>query len=248
VNKQAAFDDLKPARAGRLHGSGSLTQRMIGVAAIWIMVLLGVGGYALDRILTSAITDNFDGQLEYVLTALIASSEIGPDGEVFLNRPPADQRFLEPYSGLYFQISALGAQPNAAAPTAPSDFPSRSLWDRKLTVGPPHQDTEVHVYDSREFEGEELRVLERDVKLPGASARWRFQIAQNREGLDEQIKVLRRTLVRSFGALGLGLVILAALQAFYGLWPLRRVRKAIATIRSGRSRASRNGCRARSSR
>ena len=233
MNKQAAFDDLKPVRAGRLHGSGSLTQRMIGVAAIWIMVLLGVGGYALDRILTSAITDNFDGQLEYVLTALIASSEIGPDGEVFLNRPPADQRFLEPYSGLYFQISALGAQPNAAAPTAPSDFPSRSLWDRKLTVGPPHQDTEVHVYDSREFEGEELRVLERDVKLPGASARWRFQIAQNREGLDEQIKVLRRTLVRSFGALGLGLVILAALQAFYGLWPLRRVRKAIATIRSG---------------
>src|SRR3546814_3220921 len=82
-------------------GTGSLTRRMIVVAAIWIAVLLSVGGFALDRVLASAITRNFDAQLEYVLTALIASAEIGPDGEVFLNRAPADQRFLEPYSGLY---------------------------------------------------------------------------------------------------------------------------------------------------
>jgi signal transduction histidine kinase len=33
--------------------------------------------------------------------------------------------------------------------------------------------------------------------------------------------------------LGLGLIVLAALQAIYGLWPLRRVRRAIAAIRSG---------------
>ena len=40
------------------------------------------------------------------------------------NRPPADQRFIEPYSGLYFQISGAGAD----------TFPSRSLWDRRLRV------------------------------------------------------------------------------------------------------------------
>jgi signal transduction histidine kinase len=33
--------------------------------------------------------------------------------------------------------------------------------------------------------------------------------------------------------LGLGLIILAALQAIYGLWPLRRMRRAIAAVRSG---------------
>lgn len=209
--------------------AGSLTRRMIVVAAVWIALLLGGGGYALDRLLTNAITSNFDAQLDYVLTALIASSEIGPDGEVFLNRPPADQRFLEPNSGLYFQISDTGA----GAPDRDIEFPSRSLWDRRLRVGPPHRDFDVHVYDSDEFEGEPLRVVERDVRLPGSPVRWRFQVAQAREGLDEQIRVLRKTLVRSFGILGLGLVILAALQAFYGLWPLRRVRQAIASIRSG---------------
>nr|WP_243450960.1 sensor histidine kinase [Sphingosinicella sp. CPCC 101087] len=211
-------------RAAGGRRSGSLTRRMIVIAAIWISILLGLGGYTLDRVLTSAITANFDGQLDYVLTAMIASSEIGPDGEVLFNRPPADQRFLEPYSGLYYQISGEGFDP----------FPSRSLWDRRLAVGPSHADDEVHFYDSEEFPMEKLRVAERDVRLPGSPVRWRFQVAQSRDILDEQIGVLRRTLVRSFGILGLGLVILAALQAVYGLWPLRRVRRAIAAIRSGR--------------
>ncbi|PWG03911.1 histidine kinase [Sphingosinicella humi] len=199
---------------------------MIVVATVWIAVLLSGGGFALDRVLASAITRNFDAQLEYVLTALIASAEIGPDGEVFLNRAPADQRFLEPYSGLYFQISGETSDPE-------SWFPSRSLWDRRLEVGRAHNDFQIHTYDSEQFTTETLRVLERDVQLPGSPVRWRFQVAQSRDGLDEQIGVLRRTMVRSFGVLGLGLIVLAALQAFYGLWPLRRMRKAIAAIRSG---------------
>jgi signal transduction histidine kinase len=230
---------------------------MITIAALWIVILLAVGGYALDRVLTSAITRNFDAQLEFVLTALIASAEIGPDGEVFLNRPLADQRFLEPYSGVYFQIS--GEQPARVASTQPpardptrsataaagtqtaaeerrsiQDLPSRSLWDRRLKVSFDHHDSGPHVYDSNEFPDEPLRVLERDARLPGSPVRWRFQVAQTRTGLDEQINVLRETMIRSFGMLGIGLIVLAALQAFYGLWPLRRVRQAIAEVRSGR--------------
>ena len=203
--------------------TGSLTRRMIVVSAVWIILLLGVGGFALDRVLTNAITRNFDTQLDYVLTALIASAEIGPDGEVFLNRPPADQRFLEPYSGAYFQITGQGLEP----------FRSRSLWDRTLAISGTHRDFDVHTYDSEEFPNEELRVVERDVRLPGSDVRFRFQVAESREQLDEQIGVLRETLIRSFLILGFGLVILAALQAIYGLWPLRRVRRAIASIRSG---------------
>jgi signal transduction histidine kinase len=218
-------------RVPRAARTGSLTRRMIGVSALWIVVLLGVGGYTLDRVLASAITNNFDAQLEYVLTALIASAEVGPEGEAFLNRPPADQRFLEPYSGLYFQISAVSGKPANAS--ADIDLPSRSLWDRKLRVGGTHTDLEIHTYDSREFQDETLRVVERDIQLPGSPVRWRFQVAQSREDLDDQINILRKTMLRSFGILGLGLIVLAALQALYGLWPLRRVRRAIAAIRSG---------------
>jgi signal transduction histidine kinase len=220
--KRSPAATAAPAPARGKRRSGSLTQRMIGIAAVWIALLLGLGGFALDRVLSSAITSNFDAQLDFVLTAMISSSEIGPDGEVLFNRAPADQRFLEPYSGLYYQISGEGSDP----------FPSRSLWDRRLEVRP-HPDTDVHLYDSEEFPTEKLRVIERDVRLPGSPVRWRFQVAQSRDLIDEQISVIRRTMIRSFGILGLGLIVLAALQAIYGLWPLRRVRRAIAAIRSG---------------
>ena len=51
--------------------------------------------------------------------------------------------------------------------------------------------------------------------------------------IDSQIRDLRSTLFWSFLALGVGLLILAALQTFYGLWPLRRIRQDVAAIRSG---------------
>src|ERR1043165_9777596 len=109
---------------------GSLNRRMIGVAALWIAALLLIGGFALDRVLTRSIVESFDNQLVLWLNSMITSSEIGPDGEVRFNRAPADQRFAEPYSGLYFQISGAGAE----------TFASRSLWDRRLRVAGAHAD------------------------------------------------------------------------------------------------------------
>ena len=204
-------------------GTGSLSRRMIGIAALWIGLLLAGGGLALDRVLSTAVSTNFDNQLNYVLTAMVASSEIGPDGEVRLNRPLGDQRFLEPNSGLYWQISGPGH----------ADFPSRSLWDRTLRLGPAHEDYQPHFRDTEEFAGEPLRIAERTIILPGSATRWRFMVAQSRAGLDDQIRTLRSTLFYSFALLALGLIILAALQTFYGLWPLRHVRRAIAAMRSG---------------
>ena len=217
--------DVRRRRAAA-NSTGSLGRRMILIATAWIALLLGGGGYALDRVMVGAITRNFDDSMEYVLRSLLVSAEIGPGNEVLLSRDAvADQRFLEPYSGLYWQISARGVEP----------FPSRSLWDRRLAFGSVHDDREAHFYDSRQFPDEKLRIVERAVALPGSATKWRFQVAQSRDGLDQQIAVLRRTLFRSFAALGLGLVVLAALQTLYGLWPLRRVRLEIAAMRAGRS-------------
>ncbi|HEV2593721.1 MAG TPA: HAMP domain-containing sensor histidine kinase [Sphingomicrobium sp.] len=197
---------------------------MIVVAALWITALLLIGGIGLDRVLTRSIEDQFNSQLEFLLNSMIYASEIGPDGEVRFNRPPADQRFIQPYSGLYFQISGAGMD----------TFPSRSLWDRRLRVTATHDDVKPHLYDTGEFgTNEPLRVAERDAILPGSNVRWRFQVAQSRETINDQIHKLRSTLFWSFLALGVGLVVLAALQTFYGLWPLRRVRDEVAAIRSG---------------
>jgi len=232
LNEQAApvtaAAELSPARRKTPRRRiGSLSRRMIGVAALWIAALLLIGGFALNRVLTRSIVESFDNQLVFVLNSMITSSEIGPDGEVRFSRAPADQRFVEPYSGLYFQVSGAGAE----------TFASRSLWDRRLRVNAAHADITPHRYWSDEFStrshAEPLRIAERDAILPGSPVRWRFQVAQSRETIDDQLHRLRLTLFWSFLALGIGLLILAALQTFYGLWPLRRVRNEVADIRSG---------------
>lgn len=192
------------------------------IAAGWISILLLVGGLALDRTLTGLVTHNFDEQLGYMLTGMIGSAEIGPDGEVFFIRPLGDQRFLEPNSGLYWQIRGKGHE----------DFPSRSLWDRSLDVPAGHFDPEPHVYDSDQFAGEPLRVMERSIILPGSNTQWMFTVAASRKDLNEQIKMIRAILVYSFVALGFGLLLMAGMQTWYGLFPLRHVRRAIQKLRT----------------
>ena len=194
---------------------------MMLIAAGWITVLLLFGGIALDRTLTGLVLRNFDEQLEYMLTAMVGAAEIGPDGEVFFNRPLGDQRFLEPNSGLYWQISGKGHE----------DFPSRSLWDRSLRMRGDHFDSAPHIYDSSEFAGEPLRRIERSIILPGSDTRWWFTVAASREEMDAQIRSIRSILIWSFVVLGLGLFLMAGLQTWYGLGPLRRVRRAIQEMR-----------------
>ncbi|MFZ4689652.1 MAG: ATP-binding protein [Polymorphobacter sp.] len=203
--------------------AGSLRLRMIALAAAWIIPLLGLGGFALDRVLVGTITRNFDSQLDFVLTAMVSSADLDEVGEVRFLRPLGDQRFFEPYSGLYWQVSARGQE----------SFRSRSLWDRVLEGAPQAECRKPCRYATSRFAGEPLRVVGRDVRLPGGSTQFYFQVAQSTRDLDAQVRQLRAILLWSLSVLGLGLLALAALQSTYGLSPLGRVSRAIAAIRSG---------------
>lgn len=217
--------DTEPQPRTYVRVTGSVSRRMIFIAAGWILLLLVGGGYALDRVLVNAVTKNFDEQLKLLVNSMIVSSELGPTGEVVLSRELADQRFLEPNSGAYWQISGVGFE----------TFPSRSLWDRRLKVQPAHNDQDIHYYDSDEFADQRLRIAEIDLTLPNSKVRWRFQVAQARDSLDAQIGALRQTLVRSFLLLGFGLIVMAAMQTWFGLQPLRKIRSEISRLRAGQT-------------
>jgi len=109
----------------------------------------------------------YDAQLDAALFALIASAEVGPDGEVFLKQAMSDPRFLKPNSGYYWQISSEGQD----------DFRSRSLWERKLDLRGEESPQPIH-YDSNQFSNEPLRVVEQTVLLPNCEMRWRFVVAR----------------------------------------------------------------------
>jgi signal transduction histidine kinase len=179
------------------------------------------------QVLDDTLTTSFDEQLANNLNAMINAAELDEVGDVRLLRPLGDQRFAEPYSGLYWQVSGGGHAP----------FPSRSLWDRQLALPPGNQDCRTPCkFESTQFPSETLRVIARSVRLPGAAQPFLFQVAQSSRDLDRQ-KARTRTVVGwSLGVLGIGLIVMVGLQSIYGLAPLRRVSKAIAAIRSGEAR------------
>src|SRR5690606_10039598 len=172
---------------------------MLLIAAGWISILLLAGGVALDRTLTGLLENQFDEQLHYQLTAMIASVEIDPYGDVWFNRTLADQRFLEPNSGLYWQISGEGHEP----------YLSRSLWDRTLATSGRAARTAPTYYDSGQFAEEPLRIVEQTIRIPGSPVDWQFTVAAARGARDEQISDIRSILVWSFAALGIGLFVMA---------------------------------------
>ena len=201
--------------------TGSLSRRMMMIAAGWILILLTVGGVALDRVLTNQLQSEFDNRLTIPLNSMLRSAELDPFGEVRFNSILGDQNYLEPGSGSYWQISGEGYQP----------YPSRSLWDDRLVVRDVNA-TEPIFYNSDQFDDEPLRIAQRTVTLPGSDVRWQFVVARKREDLDEQVAQVRSTLIWSFAILGIGLFLMAMAQTWYGLGPLRRVRQAIARIRT----------------
>ncbi len=195
---------------------------MLGVASAWILLLLSIGGVTLDRVLTEQLTATFDEQMEEDVQALIRIAEVGTSGELRLIRDVGESAYIEPYSGEYWQIDGSG-----------TSLKSNSLWDRslKLEGTPASEDTRFE--NSDQYAGEPLRIAERAVVLPGSTQLFRFRVAYARAPLDEQIRTSRRIITRSFLVLGAGLIILAGLQIIYGLWPLRKLRTAIAAMRSG---------------
>jgi signal transduction histidine kinase len=204
-------------------GPGSLSRRMIGIATAWILLLLAGGGYALDRELTRQYTANFDTGLEQLLLSMMTVAEIGPDGRVVMAGQLGEPALLTPYSGVYWQVDGGNTEPSV----------SRSLWDRTLKLSQNQVGDETVYSDNEQFDLETLRVAERDVQLEGSPVNWRFRAASSRAPLDLQLGQLRRTIIISFVVLGLGLIVLAALQTVYGLWPLRRLQRNLAAMREG---------------
>ncbi|RJY10133.1 histidine kinase [Aurantiacibacter aquimixticola] len=194
---------------------------MIMIAAGWILILLTVGGVALDRVLTNQLEREFDNRLLIPLNAMLRSAEYVPGWGVEFNSILGDQNYLDPGSGSYWQISGEGYEP----------FPSNSLWDDRLVVRDVDA-VEPIFYDSEQFPDETLRMVQRTIQLPGSDVQWQFVVAQNREDIDSQIGTVRATLAWSFAVLGIGLFLMAMAQTWYGLGPLRRVREAIARIRT----------------
>lgn len=152
----------------------------------------------------------------------ITTSDTG-DSITSLYRPMSDPRFEEAYSGWYWQISVRG-QP---------DFRSPSLWDVNLEPDFDRDASKGLIHEVNGPEGQRLRVMERDITIPGNKTHYRYSIAIDMAEIEEQAARFNNILLISLGILGAGLILSSFLQVFLGLRPLRQIRISLSRVRSG---------------
>jgi len=203
--------------------SWSLALRLVLYAALWIAAALIAGGIVLSSLFRESVERSFDARLVVLLESLVAASEVSPEGEVVLIRAIGEPRFEQAYSGWYWQIDGAGPDP----------LRSRSLWDEVLPSAGPSEPGELVRREITGPDGERLRLIGRDIGLPGLPAPLRFSVAAERGEIDAEIKSFDATLIWSLSGLGLGLLAALIIQVRFGLQPLRRLRLALAAIRTG---------------
>ncbi len=181
------------------------------------------GGYLLSLTFKETIEGNFDERLNGLLENLIGISSSNSEGQVSFYRAMADSRFEQPYSGWYWQVSAQDKEP----------FRSRSLWDQSLEPEYGHSATQTRFAMITGPEDQKLRLVERDVAIPGDDTIFRFSVAVDRSEIDAQLDHFDNILIYSLSALGLSLIAASFLQIYLGLKPLRNIRLSLLRIRTG---------------
>jgi two-component system sensor histidine kinase PhoQ len=108
--------------------SFSLRNRLIGVATLVLIVALGLVGLALNAANHRGAVSALQVRMESYVYLVLAAMEVGAGGRLSVDEDFADQRLLQPGSGMYLAVegrdrrwqsrSALGQQLPAPAPIA----------------------------------------------------------------------------------------------------------------------------------
>ena len=212
------------ARMTRIRSS-SLTLRLLGGAGLWTAGALIAAGILLSFLFRGSVERGFDARLSVFLDALIGVAELDDSGALQVTRPLFDPRFNMPYSGLYWQIT----------PRQGEALRSRSLWDQALETDLSVIQHSAHRFVTTGPERQALRGLERDITLPGSNALFRFSVAAETSDITREVATFNRALFLSLSALGIGLLLAVVVQVRFGLSPLRRIRRALAEVRSGKA-------------
>lgn len=206
---------------------GSLRLRLFAAGSASIVIALAVAGLALFLLFERHVERRTVVELEAHLKQLVSGLEQAPDGALQVGRPPAEPRFQEPLSGLYWQI--------VIEPDGPV-LRSRSLWDTRLALAQdPLALGAIHEHTVAGPGGAPLLVVEREVRLPVSlgGGHVRASVAVSRADIRAASLAFASDLVPSLGVLGLFLTLAAWIQVTVGLRPLDAVRRRLAAIRSG---------------
>ena len=205
---------------------GSLRLRLVAGGIAAILLALTIAGAGLVVLFERHVTRTIADDLDIYLKQLVSGIDVDPQGQLVVNRPPADPRFADPLSGLYWQVSDDRGQL----------LRSRSLWDATLRLPTDEPSpVEVHQHEIRGPVHAKLLVAERRVLLTVNNRRVpvRVAVAADLARVAAAATAFARDLTAALGLLGVVLAIATAIQVGLGLRPLAALRQGVAAIRSG---------------
>jgi signal transduction histidine kinase len=205
----------------------SLRLRLVagGVAAIVLALALAGAGLTLlfERHVGRTVSMDLDVHLKKLLTDLVVEA----DGRISVTGGPADPRFVEPLSGLYWQISDDRGQ----------TLRSRSLWDAALVLPKDEPAAgEVHRHVAVGPANGRVLIAERRIWLDvnGRETPLTVAVAIDAADVAAATTAFAADLAIALGVLGIVLAAATAIQVGLGLRPLDLLRRGVANIRAGR--------------
>lgn len=206
---------------------GSLRLRLFAAGAVSILLALTIAAAGLMLLFERHVERRVVLELEADLRQLVSGLTRNAAGALEVSRFPAEPRFLEPLSGLYWQIVQQPDNPVLR---------SRSLWDSILDLPPDAlADGEVHRHVLRGPDGASLLTVERSVALPETlgGGRIRVAVAIDNQEITTAARAFGADLAPALAGLALVLITAAWLQVTIGLRPLDAVRRRLGEVRAG---------------
>lgn len=200
--------------------------RLLVAAGIAVALALVASGWGMELLFQRHVERRAAEELKTDIRALLAGLQIDAGGNLTDVRNPSDQRYSQPFSGLYWQISRGGIIIQR----------SRSLWDEELALpadilptGAYHQ----HIVSGPR--GRTLLAIEQVVTVTRGSDNFVFRAtaALDVGEISQATKAFRTELFLALSALGVALLIAFWVALSVGLAPLRRLRHALRLLRSG---------------
>lgn len=207
---------------------GSLRLRLLLAAALSVLPALALSAFGLTLLFERHVERRVEAELGVFLDQIVAGFERVSDGGLVVAQEPADPRFEEPLSGLYWQVLA-----------GETVLASRSLWDVVLALPPDElANSAVHRHRIAGPGGSELIVLERSVTLPDRLGGdiLRAAVAIDAAEISTATRAFAVDLLPYIAVLAVFLIAAAYAQVTVGLLPLAAVRRRLADIRAGRQR------------
>jgi signal transduction histidine kinase len=212
--------------------TNSLAFRLFATAATWTLLVLPIAGAIIYSLYRQEVETSFDRRIRVLLTVILSDSIDHGENEPGAPKDVGEPLFEITHSGWYWQIKPLDHKPG-------KPIVSRSLADGSIPV-PSEFKIEP---DEREVRWANLDgPLEQKVRVAETiyvfgegkhAQRYSVAVAGTWGEVEASLRNFSARLTLALALAGVGLVAVTLFQVRFGLFPLHKVEKGLAAIRSG---------------